>query len=201
MYPLLAVDLTGVGTLILAAATACLALLTWREVRNSDKSIAIARDALLAQERPELAAAPPAPANAVGPQRIVSLSSYGKTTKLVGEVRVCLAEEGQVGLVSFELRNVGRGAAEIRRMRLMSLDSLREGGGPLYWEPFVEDRVRRVIAPDETLAVDLTMTTDMPSWFAGMSGIRRSCGSRWPTPIWPVARNTSAGSRSRRGVA
>ena len=163
MHPRLAVDLTGIGTLILAAATPCLALLTRREVGNSDENIRIARDALLTQERPELAAAPEAPANAVGSQRTVSLSSYGKTTKLVGQVRVCLMEEGQVGLVSFELRNVGRGAAEIRRMRLMSLDSVREGGGPLYWEPNACDRVRRVVAPDETLPVDLTMTTDKPS--------------------------------------
>jgi hypothetical protein len=165
MHPLLAVDLTGIGTLILAAATACLALLTRREVQNSGENIRIARDALLAQERPELSAAPSVAANAVAPQRIVSLSHYGKTTKFVGDVRVDLVEEGQVGLVSFELRNVGRGAAEIRRIRLMSLDSVREGGGPLYWEPFVEDRVRRVVAPDETLPVDLTMTTDKPSWF------------------------------------
>jgi len=139
---LAAIDLTGIGTIALAAVTGVLAFLMQRQVRSSDENIRIARDALLGQERPELAPAPAAPANAVGPQRIVSLSSYGKTTKFVGEVRVCLAEEGQVGLVSFELRNVGRGAAELRRIRLMSLDSSREGGGPLYWEPFVEDRVR-----------------------------------------------------------
>jgi hypothetical protein len=42
MHPLLAVDLTGIGTLILAAATACLALLTRREVQNSDENIRIA---------------------------------------------------------------------------------------------------------------------------------------------------------------
>lgn len=158
---MIAVDLTGVGTLVLAVATFALAFFAQRQVRSSNENIAIARRALVVQERPELAAA----SQQIGPERVVSLSNYGTVTKPVGEVRVSAPHDGQVGLVSFELRNVGRGAAEIRRVRLMSLDSAREGCDALYWEPYVEDRVRRVVAAAETLPMDLAMTADKPSWF------------------------------------
>lgn len=47
----------------------------------------------------------------------------------------------------------------------MSLDTLPEGGEPMYWEPHASSRLRIIVPPAGTAPVDLVMTTDLPGWF------------------------------------
>lgn len=157
------------ATFALALATVGLAVfaaLQWREARQqreaTTESLRVARATLLAEQRPELIAA----SEHRGPERDVHLLSYGSTKKHFGDVMVSAQiENGQVGLVSFEARNIGRGSAAITRLRVMSLDTLPEGGGPMYWQPDPSVRVRIIVPPDGIAPVDLVMTTDMPGWF------------------------------------
>jgi hypothetical protein len=161
--------LVGGGTLALAVATFALAGIAFWQLRDSrnerrttEKSLAIAEATLQAQQRPELIALQ-APN---GVEREVHLATYGAVLKPEGEVWVRAAlMNANVGLVSFEARNIGPGGAEITRVRLMSLDTLPQGGAPAYWEPDVPER-RLIVVPASGIApVDLVMAPTPPSWF------------------------------------
>jgi len=167
----LAADLfTGWATLSLAVATFALAALAWWQLRESrgeraltEKSLQIAEATLRAQQHPELIA----PTIRDEREREVYLFTYGTLSKHVGEVIVRGdLGGGQVGVVSLDTWNVGTGAAEITRIRLMSWDTAGEGSGePHYWEPDRRDWAPVVAPPGTTAAVDMVMAPHGPDWF------------------------------------
>jgi hypothetical protein len=53
------------------------------------------------------------------------------------------------------------------RIRLMSLDTLFEGGEPAYWEPDISARRSTVVGAGGTAPVDLVLAPQPPSWFYG----------------------------------
>ena len=161
--------LVGVGTLALAVATFVLAAVAaWQliESRNERKateaSLQLAEETFRAQLRPELIALPESEAT----WRNVHVATYGSLKKLVGHVQVGVEMmNAQVGLISFEVWNIGAGAAEIRRLRAMSLDTLSEGGGSEYWEPHPADTAPIVAPAGGSAPVDLIMAPQPPGWF------------------------------------
>jgi hypothetical protein len=163
--------LVGFGTLALAIATFGLAGIAFWQLNESrrqraitERSLDIAEATLAAQQHPELVAFQ----DADGEPRLVHLATYGTTEKPVGAVwaRVDLMN-ANVGVISFDVRNIGAGAAEIIRMRVMSLDTLRQGGGPTYWEPDRFDRPPVLVPAGGVAPVDLVMAPNTPSWFNG----------------------------------
>lgn len=151
--------------------------LQWREARAARdataESLRIAQATLLTEQRPELVAA----SEHQGPERHVHLLTYGPMSKRFGDVIVSAGiENGQVGVVSFEVRNIGRGPGAITRLRVMSLDTLPEGGGPMYWEPDPSFRVRIVVPAEGIAPADLVLTTDMPAWFRRTRPLARPSG-------------------------
>lgn len=167
---LIANDLfVGWSTLALAVATSLLAgIAFWQlkelrsERRITEKSLELAEATLLAQQRPELVALQ----EIGGVEREVHLVTYGALLKPEGTVLVGAdLMQSNVGVVSFEAKNIGAGGAEITRVRLMSLDTLPLGGAPVYWEPDIAERRLVVVPAGGTAPVDLVMAPTPPSWF------------------------------------
>ncbi len=160
----------GVGTLALAVATFVLAAIAFWQLREArsqreitEDSLKVAEATLQAQQRPELIAFP----EASGEDRAVHIATdYGTVVKPVGEVwaRADLMN-ANLGVVSFDVCNIGPGSAEIVRLRVMSLNTLQHGGGPEYWEPHPADRRPIVVPAGGTAPVDLVMAPSTPSWF------------------------------------
>jgi hypothetical protein len=167
----MAADLfVGWATLSLAVATFALAAFAGWQLRDSreeraltERSLHIAEATLRAQQQPELIASE----NRHERKREVYLFTYGTLPKEVGEVIVRGdLGAGQVGLVSLDAWNVGAGAAEITRVRLMSWDIAGEGSDqPHYWEPDARDWAPVVAPPGATVGVDLVMAPQGPGWF------------------------------------
>ena len=160
----------GWSTLALAVATSLLAgIAFWqlKELRSerqiTERSLEIAEATLMAQQRPELVAF-----QALGSvEREVHLATYGALRKPEGAVLVDAdLLQSNAGLVSFEAENIGAGGAEITRLRLMSLDTLKEGGAPAaYWEPDLSERRLVVVPAGGTAPIDLVMAPTAPRWF------------------------------------
>jgi hypothetical protein len=132
------------------------------ERRATEASLHIAEETFRAQLRPELIACPETNTTT----RRVHVATYGQLEKELGGVEVGVQMmDAQVGLVSFDVSNTGAGAAEIRRVRVMSLDTLAHGGGPEYWEPHPLDFGAIVVPADGTAPVDLVMAPQPPGWF------------------------------------
>lgn len=161
----------GFSTLALAVVTAILAgVAIWQLVESrterqaSAHSLGLAEATFRAEQRPELIAL----ADIIDAAREVHLHGYGATRKRPGQVWVGVDMLGApVGLVSFDVANIGRGAAEISRTRLMSLDTAFEGGEAVYWEPDHSVRSLTVVAAAGSAAVDLVLAPQAPSWFYG----------------------------------
>lgn len=161
--------LVGYGTLALAVATFILALVAARQLvesRNerkaSEASLQLAEETFRTQLRPELITA----AETEAEWRNVYVLTYGSMKKLVGHAMVGIEQmNAQVGLISFEVANIGAGAAEIKRVRAMSLDTLPDGGEPEYWEPHHADTAPVVVPAAGIAPVDLVMAPQPPGWF------------------------------------
>jgi hypothetical protein len=161
----------GVSTLGLALATFVLAgAAIWqlkearKERRAATKSLEIAEATLRTEQRPELIALE----QVAGDQREVHLAAHGSVWKRPGRILVeTEILQSSVGVVSFEVLNIGRGAAAISSVRLMSLDTIAQGGDPAYWEPDISMR-RLIVVPASGFApVDLVLAPQPPSWFYG----------------------------------
>lgn len=168
--PLASDSFLGLSTLGLAVATTVLAAVAiWQliesraERKDAARSLAVAEATFRTEQRPELVAL----GRASGNRREVHLAAHGSIFKIPGEV-IAEAEvlDKPVGLVSFEALNIGRGAAEISRIRLMSLDTAFENDGrPEYWGPDISARNLIVVAAGGIAPVDLVLAPQAPSWF------------------------------------
>jgi len=98
--------------------------------------------------------------------RRVHVATYGSLDKRLGGVEVGVdLMNAQVGLISFDVSNIGTGAAEVTSLRAMSLDTLAHGGGPEYWKPHPLDTAPIVVPAGGTAPIDLVMAPQPPGWF------------------------------------
>jgi hypothetical protein len=164
--------LVGTGTLALAVATFLLALIAVRQLielrkerETTEASLELAERTFRAQFRPELIALRQTSESG---SRQVHVATYGSLDKPLGAVEVGLhMMDAQVAIVSFDVSNIGEGAAEITRTRIMSLDTLREGGDPVYWEAHPADTAPIVVPAAGWAAIDLILAPQPPGWFYG----------------------------------
>jgi hypothetical protein len=152
------------------------------ERRITEKSLEIAEATLRAQQQPELIAFQ-SPEG--GPEREVHLAAYGALLKPEGQVwvRVDLMN-ANVAVVSFDVRNVGAGGAEVTRVRLMSLGAQADGREPEYWEPNASEQRLAVVAAGGTAPVDLVMAPVPPRWFYSHLKYGTKLWLRSPTEVW-----------------
>lgn len=168
----------GFSTLALAVATFVLAgVAIWQlkeakaERATAARSLAIAEATFRVEQRPELIAL----GEVEGRKRPVHTGASPSVWKDPGTVMAGTEFLGStVGVLSFEVLNIGRGAAEILRVRLMSLDTLFEGGDSVYWEPEIPVRRPIPVAAGGSAPVDLVLGPEPPRWFSGhmQSGLK-----------------------------
>jgi hypothetical protein len=160
----------GISTLALAVATFILAGVSVKQLKESraerqvaSRSLDVAEASFRTEQHPELIAS-----DRSGEKREVQLAAHGAIWKWPGTVWVETEMiDSQVGLVSFDVLNIGRGAAEISAVRLMSLDTVPEGGDPAYWEPDISARRSIMVGAGGIAPVDLVLAPQPPSWFYG----------------------------------
>lgn len=154
----------GWTTFALALGTFALAVVAALELREAqrqrgltERSLGIAQKTLSVQQRPELVAFQREGA----PDRSVHLAGYGSISKHIGEPWVGTAK---VGVIAFEVSNIGLGPAEIVRLRVMSRNELSESGAN-YWQPHHSERPSIIVPAGSVADVDLVMAPEVPEWF------------------------------------
>lgn len=159
-------DLLAYATIGLAAGTFVLAFLAWQQLVQSrsdrklgEENLRVAQTTLSAQHRPELI-----PALLDPTVRDVLPARAGGSAPPRGGVLVTPTGDPPTQIVvSVQVWNVGRGPAEILNWRLLSLDTLPEGGELAYWKPPAWDQGRRVVPTDGYLRLN-SIVDGPPEW-------------------------------------
>jgi len=213
-------DFAAWSTVGLSIATFVLALTaSWSvfEVRKqrtlAEDTFAAIRDAIVKQRGSELVHV----AEELGPERLLSVPGREPIPRQSGRTLVSAADEWS--FISFDVRNVGNGAAEIETVRVLPSSPSTNGDDAASWEPvWRPTEGAMVISPDARAAIDI-VSSDPPAWFRARvegfdpfwiqlcycdlaSGI---CGSRWfeirrrrvSGPDWYVAKTVGRPSGSQ----
>jgi hypothetical protein len=156
----------GWATVGLGVATLLIALFSSLALREAHADRILARETLAAQSRPVLLQAFPnsSQKETVAVHAPDAMSAYGSVEAYRGQPIVMAGTPfaSHACICSVVVRNGGRGPAEILSARLMSLDTLPEGGGPQY----VEARPRvNVLAVGDWTRVNADLLPEAPAWF------------------------------------
>jgi hypothetical protein len=131
-------DFLDWSTFALALVTFALVVVSVLQFRDARASLEIARSTMRAQQRSTLVEA----AFDSSREDHFEVGSQGERPILGGEVLVGYDATTDRGLMSFEVLNVGHGPAIIQGSRLVTLNTVRAGGHPAYWD-----------GPDERLVI------------------------------------------------
>ena len=204
MVPLANDTFTGWATIGLGAVTVVLAVISVLALREAQRDRGLAKETLEAQNRPVLLRSfvDSSREDRVNIHARDAAGSYGVVTVRFGEpiVRTGLDQQSHVCVCSAVVRNVGNGPAEIRAVRLMSLDTESEGGGAQYVNGWPEvnvlavrdwTRIHADLLPREPPWFRRTVAHHNKLWFevtyADLDGFKRE--TRW-LELRPVPGNT-----------
>jgi hypothetical protein len=166
MYPVVADVFLSWATVGLGIATLLIAVASLLALREARADRILARETLAAQSRPVLLQSFPdsSKTEEVPVHAPDAISAYGSVPAFRGQPIVMAGTPfaTRACVCSVPVRNGGRGTAEILSARLMSLDTLPEGGGPQY----VSARPRvNVLAPGDWTRVTADLLPEAPPWF------------------------------------